>query len=134
LGWLLPFLQFESVVASVFVGAVSQAWFELGVVGVAELVAAGQEVGGVAVFGGDRWVCGQVRACAVDCGVTVGGGVAEFLRPGQVVGQGVDEAVRGGPVPGGGVHQQQFGVGAAGVLGEVAQLVGVEVISVVDDE
>jgi hypothetical protein len=90
--------EFEAVVAGVFVGVAAEAEFERGVVG----VAAGQEFGGVAVFGGDRFVVGQMCSGAVECGVAVGGGGAEFLCPGQVVGQGVDQTVCRGAGYGGG--------------------------------
>ena len=43
----------------------------MGLLGVAQGVAAGQEFGGVAVFGGDRFVFGEVGVGAVDGGVAV---------------------------------------------------------------
>jgi hypothetical protein len=60
-------------------------------------------------------------------------GAAQLLSPGQQVVGGGGEGVRRPAVVGSG-DQQQFGVGGCGVFGQPAQLVGFEVVGVVDDD
>ncbi len=101
-----------------------------------ELVAAVEEFARCLVGGAGDVGCGQVVLGALDggAGALVGGvGGAEVVGPGQQVVEGGRQGVRRCALIGGG-DQQEFGVGRCGVVGEPLQVVGGQVVGVVDDE